>query len=150
MELARRIRARYQVDARGATVRPTANPRPATPSPRLARCVRRIGTTLANVLRSQWEGFCNGSGTTNICQTASVQWLVSGIENSMSPNLPNSVRRSFLVGNSKRENREIPAAPWRRRRGRSANLTEGTAGTHAAGKSDDFIVCAGQRMSQEG
>ncbi len=45
-----------------------------------------------------------------------------------------------MYGNSKRENREIPTAPWRQRRGRSANLTEGTAGTHAAGKSDDSIV----------
>ena len=45
-----------------------------------------------------------------------------------------------MYGNSKRENREIPSAPWRQRRGRSANLTEGTAGMHAFGKSDDFIV----------
>ncbi len=45
-----------------------------------------------------------------------------------------------MYGNSKRENREIPSAPWRRRRGRSANLTEGTAGMYADGKSDDFVV----------
>ena len=45
-----------------------------------------------------------------------------------------------MYGNSKRENREIPSAPWRQRRGRSANLTEGTADMHAAGKSDDSIV----------
>ncbi len=45
-----------------------------------------------------------------------------------------------MYGNSKRENREIPSAPWRQRRGRSANLTEGTADMHAGGKSDDFLV----------
>jgi hypothetical protein len=42
--------------------------------------------------------------------------------------------------NSKRENREIPSVPWRRRRGRLANLTEGTAGMYTDGKSDDSIV----------
>ena len=42
--------------------------------------------------------------------------------------------------NFKRENREILSAPRRKRRGRSANLSEGTAGTHADRKSDDFIV----------
>ncbi len=47
-----------------------------------------------------------------------------------------------MCGNSKRENREIPSAPWRRRPGRPANLTEGTAGMYADGKSDDFIVPA--------
>ena len=45
-----------------------------------------------------------------------------------------------MCGNSKRENREIPSAPWRRRQGRPANLTEGTAGMYADGKSDDFVV----------
>ncbi len=45
-----------------------------------------------------------------------------------------------MYGNSKRENREIPSAPWRRRQGRPANLTEGTAGMNADGKSDDFVV----------
>ena len=45
-----------------------------------------------------------------------------------------------MNGNSKRENREIPSAPWRRRQGRVANLTEGTATTYADGKSDDFVV----------
>ncbi len=45
-----------------------------------------------------------------------------------------------MYGNFKRENREIPSAPWRRRRGRSANLTEGTAGMHADGKSDGSII----------
>ena len=45
-----------------------------------------------------------------------------------------------MYGNSKRENREIPSAPWRRRQGRPANLTEGTAGMYADGKSDDFVV----------
>lgn len=45
-----------------------------------------------------------------------------------------------MYGNSKRENREIPSAPWRRRRGRSANLTEGTAGMDVDGKSDDFVL----------
>ena len=45
-----------------------------------------------------------------------------------------------MCGNFKRENREIPSVPRRRRRGRPANLTEGTAGMHTAGKSDDFIV----------
>jgi len=45
-----------------------------------------------------------------------------------------------MYGNSKRENREIPSAPWRSRRGRSVNLSEGTADMHADGKSDDFVV----------
>ncbi len=45
-----------------------------------------------------------------------------------------------MCGNSKRENREIPSAPRRRRRGRSANLTEGTANMYADGKSDGSIV----------
>ena len=45
-----------------------------------------------------------------------------------------------MYGNSERENREIPSAPWRRRQGRPANLTEGTAGMYADGKSDDFVV----------
>ena len=45
-----------------------------------------------------------------------------------------------MHGNSKRENREIPSAPWRRCQGRSVNLTEGTAGMYADGKSDDFVV----------
>ncbi len=45
-----------------------------------------------------------------------------------------------MCGNSNRENREIPSAPWRRRQGRPANLTEGTAGMYADGKSDDFVV----------
>ncbi len=45
-----------------------------------------------------------------------------------------------MYGNFKRENREIPLAPWRRRRGRLVNLTEGTANMYADGKSDDSIV----------
>ncbi len=45
-----------------------------------------------------------------------------------------------MYGNFKRENREIPSAPWRRRRGRSENLTEGTANMYADGKSDGSIV----------
>ncbi len=49
-------------------------------------------------------------------------------------------KTSSMCGNFKRENREIPSAPWRRRQGRPANLTEGTAGMYADGKSDDFVV----------
>ena len=45
-----------------------------------------------------------------------------------------------MYGNSKRENREIPSAPWLRSWGRLANLTEGTANMHADGKSDDFVL----------
>ncbi len=45
-----------------------------------------------------------------------------------------------MYGNFKRENREIPLAPWRRRPGRSANLTEGTANMYADGKSDGSII----------
>jgi hypothetical protein len=45
-----------------------------------------------------------------------------------------------MHGNSKHENREIPSAPWQTCQGRSANLSEGTAGTYAGGKSDGSIV----------
>ena len=45
-----------------------------------------------------------------------------------------------MCGNSKRENREIPSVPRLKSRGRLVNLTEGTAGMHADGKSDDFVV----------
>ncbi len=48
-----------------------------------------------------------------------------------------------MSGNSKRENREIPSVPrvaLGRPRGRSENLSEGTAGMNADGKSDDFVV----------
>jgi len=48
-----------------------------------------------------------------------------------------------MGGNSKRENREIPAVPQVAvvgPRGRSANLSEGTADTDADGKSDGFVV----------
>jgi hypothetical protein len=56
-----------------------------------------------------------------------------------------------MSGNSKRENREIPlVSSLRSRRERSANISGGTADMNADGKSDESIVCAGQRMSQEG
>jgi hypothetical protein len=49
-----------------------------------------------------------------------------------------------MCGNFKRENREIPlvprAEPAGYLRGRSANLSEGTADVNVDGKSDDFIV----------
>ncbi len=45
-----------------------------------------------------------------------------------------------MYANSERENREVPSAPWRRRQGRPANLTEGTANMYADGKSDGPIV----------
>ena len=52
--------------------------------------------------------------------------------------------------NFKRENREIPTVSDSVESERSANAPGGTAGVHAVGKSDGSVVCAGQRMSQEG
>lgn len=50
-----------------------------------------------------------------------------------------------MRGNPKRENREIPSVPrlgLDRVRGRSANLSEGTAEMNVDGKSNDFAVLA--------
>ena len=50
----------------------------------------------------------------------------------------------------KRENREIPSVSESIASERSENVTDGNADAYADGKSDDSIVCAGQRMSREG
>ena len=55
-----------------------------------------------------------------------------------------------MSGNSKRENREIPTVSDSLKSERSVNATGGTTDAHAVGKSDGSVVCAGQRMSQEG
>ncbi len=52
--------------------------------------------------------------------------------------------------NFKRENRAITTVSNSSELERSANASGGTADMYADGKSDGSIVCAGQRMSQEG
>jgi hypothetical protein len=48
------------------------------------------------------------------------------------------------------ENREISSAPWSDDQGRPAKAMNRTAGTHALEKSDCVVVCAEQRIVQEG
>ena len=56
-----------------------------------------------------------------------------------------------MRGNSMRENRETPAAlASDGGAGRSGKAKEPKPDMHAAGESDVLIVCAEQRMSQEG
>ena len=47
-----------------------------------------------------------------------------------------------MSGNSKRENREVPAASEPRGAERSANVSDGTADVNVAGKSDGSVVPA--------
>jgi hypothetical protein len=48
------------------------------------------------------------------------------------------------------ENREISSAPWSCEQGRSAKAMNRTADTHVLEKSDCAVVCAEQRVVQEG
>ncbi len=56
-----------------------------------------------------------------------------------------------MRGHSMHENREIPWVPATKgKAGRPEKDRTQTSGTYGHGKSDKPIVCAGQRMSQEG
>jgi hypothetical protein len=55
-----------------------------------------------------------------------------------------------MCGNSLHRKREIPRVPTGQTTGRPERDHDRTAGMHAPGKSDDRVVCAGQRFDPEG
>jgi hypothetical protein len=55
-----------------------------------------------------------------------------------------------MLGNSMRENRETPPASGSHRPDRLEKATSYKTRVHASGESDEQVVCAEQRVDQEG
>jgi hypothetical protein len=55
-----------------------------------------------------------------------------------------------MSGNSMRENREAPLVSGRNMPDRLEKATSYKASAHASGESDEQVVCAEQRVAQEG
>ncbi len=55
-----------------------------------------------------------------------------------------------MSGNSMRENRETPPVSGSSRPDRLEKATSYTTSMHAGGESDEQVVCAEQRVDQEG